>query len=101
MPAFKSKIDIQSADFHNNTENMGKLVDDLQDKLQKSALGGSEIARKKHSGRGKLLPRERVSLLLDPGSPFLEFSALAALDVYEEDCSCSRNDFRHRACLRN
>jgi len=85
MPAFKSKIDIQSADFHNNTESMGKLVDDLQEKLQKSALGGSEKARKKHSGRGKLLPRERVRLLLDPGSPFLEFSALAALDVYEDD----------------
>jgi len=85
MPAFKSKIDIQSADFHNNTESMGKLVDDLQERLQKSALGGSEKARKKHSGRGKLLPRERVRLLLDPGSPFLEFSALAALDVYEDD----------------
>ena len=85
MPAFKSKIDIQSADFHNNTESMGKLVDDLQEELQKSALGGSEKARKKHSGRGKLLPRERVRLLLDPGSPFLEFSALAALDVYEDD----------------
>jgi len=85
MPAFKSKIDIQSADFHNNTENMGKLIDDLQEKLQNSALGGSEKARKKHSGRGKLLPRERVRLLLDPGSPFLEFSALAALDVYEDD----------------
>ena len=85
MPAFKSKIDIQSVDFHNNTESMGKLVDDLQEKLQKSALGGSEKARKKHSGRGKLLPRERVRLLLDPGSPFLEFSALAALDVYEDD----------------
>jgi len=85
MPAFKSKIDIQSADFHNNTESMGILVDDLQKKLQKSALGGSEKARKKHSGRGKLLPRERVRLLLDPGSPFLEFSALTALDVYEDD----------------
>ena len=85
MPAFNSKIDIQSADFQNNTENMGKLVDDLQEKLQNSALGGSEKARKKHSGRGKLLPRERVRLLLDPGSPFLEFSALAALDVYEDD----------------
>ena len=70
MPAFKSKIDIQSADFHNNTENMEKLVDDLYEKLHKSALGGSEKAQKKHSGRGKLLPRERVRLLLDPGSPF-------------------------------
>ena len=85
MPAFKSKIDIQSADFHNNTESMGKLVVDLKERLQKSALGGSEKARKKHSGRGKLLPRERVRLLLDPSSPFLELSALAALDVYEDD----------------
>jgi len=85
MPAFKSNIDTQSADFHNNAESMGKLVDDLQEKLQKSALGGSEKARKKHIERGKLLPRERVRLLLDPGSPFLEFSALAALDVYEDD----------------
>ena len=85
MPAFKSKIDIQSADFHNNTENMGKLVDDLQEKLQNSALGGSEKARKKHSGRGKLLPRERVRLLLDPGSPFLEFSPLAAQNLYDDD----------------
>ena len=51
MPAFKSKIDIQSADFHNNTENMGKLIDDLQEKLQKTALGGSEEARKKHRDR--------------------------------------------------
>ena len=85
MPAFKTKIDVHSKDFQNNSENMCKLVNDLHKKLQISSLGGSEKSRKKHSGRGKLLPRERVRLLLDPGSPFLEFSALAALDVYKEN----------------
>ena len=85
MPAFTTKIDVHSADFTNNAEHMGNLVDDLQKKLQKSAQGGSEEARNKHSERGKLLPRERVRLLLDPGSPFLEFSPLAAHDLYDDD----------------
>ena len=85
MPAFTTKIDVHSAGFANNAEHMGSLVDDLQKKLQKSAQGGSEAARNKHSERGKLLPRERVSLLLDPGSPFLEFSPLAAHDLYDDD----------------
>ena len=85
MPPFKTKIDVHSTDFQRNTEKMGKLVNDLQKKLQNSTLGGSEKARKKHIGRGKLLPRERLRLLIDKGSPFLEFSALAALDVYKEE----------------
>ena len=85
MPAFTTKIDVHSADFANNAEHMGSLVDVLQKKLQKSAQGGSEEARYKHSVRGKLLPRERVRLLLDPGSPFLEFSPLAAHDLYDDD----------------
>ena len=85
MPAFTTKIDVHSADFTNNAEHMGILVNDLQKKLQKSSHGGSEEARNKHSERGKLLPRERVRLLLDPGSPFLEFSPLAAHDLYDDD----------------
>jgi len=85
MPAFKSKIDLQSADFKSNAENMRKLVDDLQKKIEISALGGSEKARKKHLERGKLLSRDRVRLLLDPGSPFLEFSPLAAQNLYDDD----------------
>jgi len=84
MPAFTTKIDNQSEDFRKNTEQMGKLVEDLRQKLQKSALGGSEKARKKHLDRGKLLSRERVRLLLDAGSPFLEFSPLAAQDLYDD-----------------
>ena len=54
MPAFTTKIDVHSADFTNNAEHMGSLIDDLQKKLQKSAQGGSEEARNKHSERGKL-----------------------------------------------
>ena len=85
MPTFTTKIDNQSEDFRKNSKQMGKLVDDLRSKLQKSALGGSEKARKKHIDRGKLLPRERIRLLLDAGSPFLEFSPLAANDLYDDD----------------
>ena len=85
MPTFTTKIDNQSEDFRKNSEQMGKLVEDLGLKLHKSSLGGSEKARKKHIDRGKLLPRDRVRLLLDTGSPFLEFSPLAANDLYDDD----------------
>ncbi len=85
MSAFKTKIDSHSAEYQSNAEHMKKLVDDLQEKLQKSSLGGSEKARKKHCERGKLLPRERVRLLLDSGSPFLELSPLAAHEMYDDD----------------
>lgn len=63
---------------------MKDLVFDLQMNLKKTILGGNEKARKKHCDRGKLLPRERLRLLLDEGSPFLEFSPLAAKDLYKE-----------------
>ena len=64
---------------------MQSLVGDLQEKLEKTSIGGSEEARKKHIERGKLLPRERVNLVLDSGSPFLEFSQLAAREMYDDD----------------
>jgi 3-methylcrotonyl-CoA carboxylase beta subunit len=85
MPAFTTKIDIHSEEFWKNTEQVGKLVDNLKQKLKKSALGGSEKARKKHIERGKFLARDRVRLLLDAGSPFLELSPLAAEDLYDDD----------------
>jgi 3-methylcrotonyl-CoA carboxylase beta subunit len=59
------------------------LAEDLRARVAQSALGGSEKARAKHTERGKLLPRERVERLLDPGSPFLEIGQLAACDMYE------------------
>ena len=80
---FTTKIDNQSEHFRKNSAQMGKLVDDLRLKIQNTALGGSEKARKKHIDLGKILPRERIRLLLDAGSPFLEFSPLAANDFPE------------------
>ena len=64
---------------------MRALVDDLRRRTEQVRLGGGEESRKRHVARGKLLPRERVRALLDPGSPFLELSPLAALDMYDNE----------------
>lgn len=65
-----------------NANAMHALVNDLKEKVESIALGGDEASRKKHVARGKLLPRERVQMLLDPGTPFLEFSQMAAYGMY-------------------
>jgi len=62
------------------------LVTELKSKLAAAALGGSPRSRERHVGRGKLLPRDRVDGLLDPGSPFLELSPLAADGMYDDEC---------------
>ncbi len=80
----QSKINTDSPDFRANSEHMESLVADLKEKVAKIAEGGSERARKKHLDRGKLLPRERVERLLDPGTPFLELSQMAAYGMYED-----------------
>src|SRR3984957_6583866 len=85
MAQIVSKIDIRSKEFADNRAAMQPLVDDLRLTLQRNAAGGSTAARDKHTQSGKLLARERISTLLDPGSPFLELSALAAQGVYGED----------------
>jgi 3-methylcrotonyl-CoA carboxylase beta subunit len=85
MATIATKIDTRSADFAANRAAMQGLVDDLNATVQRNALGGSASARAKHTKAGKLLVRERVGALLDPGSPFLELSALAAQNVYGED----------------
>ncbi|MBK8065075.1 MAG: methylcrotonoyl-CoA carboxylase [Betaproteobacteria bacterium] len=82
MPAHKSPLNPRSAEFAANAERMRALVADLREKAQKVALGGDEAARAKHVARGKLLPRERIRALLDPGSPFLEVGQLAAWGMY-------------------
>src|SRR5438132_3415912 len=64
---------------------MRVLVDDLNARLAKIAEGGGEATRAKHLGRGKLLPRERVQMLLDPDTPFLEIAPLAALGMYDDE----------------
>ena len=83
MNSIESKLDARSDDFKANTEAMQAVVLDLKQKVATIALGGGEKARSKHIARGKLLPRDRVQMLLDPGTPFLEFSQLAAYDMYE------------------
>jgi 3-methylcrotonyl-CoA carboxylase beta subunit len=85
MAKIQSQIDTRSQDFTDNRASMQSLVDDLRATLQRNALGGSVAARNKHSKAGKLLARERIAALLDPGSPFLELSALAAHGVYGEE----------------
>ena len=83
MAVIESRIDRSDAGFRANAEHLQGLVADLKDKLQTVALGGGEKARAKHTERGKLLPRERIRALLDPGSPFLELSPMAAWGLYE------------------
>lgn len=84
MPIIESSINTRSDDFKANSAAMAALVADLNDKLARIALGGGAQAREKHQSRGKLLPRDRIALLLDPGTPFLEFSPLAAYQVYPD-----------------
>ena len=85
MPKIISKINPDSPEFRANAQAMQLLVDDLREKVGKIALGGPERSRERHVGRGKLLPRERVERLLDPGTPFLELSQMAAYECYDDD----------------
>jgi 3-methylcrotonyl-CoA carboxylase beta subunit len=81
----ESTIDIASREFRANEAQWQLLIDELKAARAAAALGGNEKSRERHVARGKLLPRERVMRLLDPGSPFLELSPLAAYGMYEDD----------------
>src|SRR5215217_5627396 len=83
MPIIHSSLDRRSEAFRANDEAMRRLVADLREKSAAIALGGDEASRNRHLSRGKLLARERIRLLLDPGSPFLELSAFAAYEMYD------------------
>lgn len=85
MQPLASHIDIKSSDFLLNSEFNHALANELKKKIEKVRLGGGDDAVKKHKARQKLLPRERIEKILDPGSPFLELSTLAAHEVYDED----------------
>ncbi|HQD84233.1 MAG TPA: carboxyl transferase domain-containing protein, partial [Quisquiliibacterium sp.] len=85
MSKIESRLNPRSEQFQANVQSMRLAVGDLHARIAEAALGGGEAAREKHTARGKLLPRDRIALLLDPGSPFLEFSQLAALDMYGND----------------
>ncbi len=84
MPILETQLNARSAEFQANAAALRAVVDDLKAKLDKAALGGGEAARAKHTARGKLLPRDRVQMLLDPGTPFLELSPLAAMGMYPD-----------------
>jgi 3-methylcrotonyl-CoA carboxylase beta subunit len=85
MPRLASQIEPGSERFLANHARMAELAAALRAEVERASRGGSEEARRKHTARGKLLPRERVQTLLDPGSAFLEFSALAAHGMYDAD----------------
>src|SRR6187402_1873041 len=85
MPLLETKVDRNSPEFAANSAALRALVGELRARQAKTALGGGEAARAKHVARGKLLPRDRVEMLLDPGAPFLELSPLAAFGMYEDE----------------
>ena len=87
MSAIRSKLDTRGEEFRANAAAMRALVDDLREKSEKVSRGGTPEAREKHLARGKLLARDRIDALLDPGAPFIELSALAAWDMYGGDIS--------------
>ena len=85
MTVLDSKLNPRSDEFRVAADHMRGLVDDLKAKVAQVAAGGGETARAKHLARGKLLPRERVTMLIDPGTPFLELSQLAAYGMYKDE----------------
>lgn len=85
MSLIHTQVQMRSAEAATNAAAMQAAVDDLRLQIQSVAHGGGEAARAKHVGRGKLLPRDRVQKLLDPGTPFLELSPLAAFAMYNGD----------------
>ena len=85
MSVIKSQLNTRSAEFRANSERMRELVSDLKNKVETVSQGGDAASRDRHLSRGKMLPRDRVSKLLDPGSPFLEIGQLAAWGMYTGD----------------
>ncbi|HMY51201.1 MAG TPA: carboxyl transferase domain-containing protein, partial [Rhodocyclaceae bacterium] len=89
MSVIRSSINPRSAEFQANAAALRTLVADLRDTVGRVALGGGAAARDKHTARGKLLPRDRVDHLLDPGAPFLEIGQLAAWGLYDNEAPCA------------
>jgi 3-methylcrotonyl-CoA carboxylase beta subunit len=85
MPKIKTSISASSGEFKANAAAMQALVADLAAKRAEVSTGGPDKLKERHTARGKLLPRDRVLRLIDPGSPFLELSPMAAWDLYTKD----------------
>ena len=86
MTTLRTAVDPASESFEANDAAQRALVAELRERLERVALGGPERSRERHVARGKLLPRERIDRLLDPGSPFLELAPLAAEGMYDGEC---------------
>ncbi|MPS67756.1 MAG: methylcrotonoyl-CoA carboxylase [Novosphingobium sp.] len=84
-PVLQTSLNLDSPEAQARDRHNRALVAELRDKVARAALGGNEKSRERHVSRGKLLPRERVERLLDPGSPLLELGQLAAEGLYEDD----------------
>jgi 3-methylcrotonyl-CoA carboxylase beta subunit len=82
MSVLQSRLDTRGEEFRRNAAALRALVEDLRTKVAEVSLGGPQEHRERHVARGKLLVRERIDKLIDPGTPFLEFSQLAAWDMY-------------------
>jgi 3-methylcrotonyl-CoA carboxylase beta subunit len=89
MPRLTTRVDLHSAEYRENELAMRALVDGLHQEVARAARGGSRAAVEKHKAAGKLAARERIRVLLDTGSPFLEFSQLAAHGMYGGDIACA------------
>ena len=85
LPRLVTSVDPRSQSFRENYELLQALITDFGARMLKTSLGGPEASRARHEERGKLLPRDRVNELLDPGSPFLELSPLAANGMYDDE----------------
>ncbi|WP_159622256.1 carboxyl transferase domain-containing protein [Ruania rhizosphaerae] len=86
MTILASAADPASSEFTANDATQRALAAELTERLATVARGGPERSRQRHTDRGKLLPRDRITTLLDPGSPFLEIAPLAAWDLYDGEC---------------
>jgi 3-methylcrotonyl-CoA carboxylase beta subunit len=89
MTILQSRLNTRTDEFRAAAENMRLLAADLKVQVARMAEGGGEAARAKHTARGKLLPRDRVQMLLDPGTPFLELSQLAGHGMYNGEAPCA------------
>ncbi|OYZ39658.1 MAG: methylcrotonoyl-CoA carboxylase, partial [Novosphingobium sp. 16-62-11] len=84
-PVLASAVDLSSEQAQARAAHNRALAQELRARVSKAALGGDERSRERHVSRGKLLPRDRVERLLDPGSPFLEIGQLAANGMYGDE----------------
>ncbi len=89
MPVIETRLDTRDATFASNRDALAALVADLRAKVAAIEQGGGSATRERHTGRGKLLPRERVRMLLDPGAPFLELSQFAAYGMYDDNIAAA------------